>query len=215
MIAWKPKPFIFVHIPKCAGTSMEAALIPLATGYAKIEDMPWEKRDGHWLPGKHEKQHLKLREFAREYPLREYFKFSIVRNPWDRALSQIEFLRQGRTSAHIFCGQNLKENLKIYCNSTLKPGNQDLGACQLDYLLDDSGEFGMDFVGRFESLPSDFRRICAGIGAERPPDFPHLKNARRPQHYSAYYDAESAEWVRQRFARDIEYFGYTFETPVA
>jgi hypothetical protein len=29
--------------------------------------------------------------------------------------------------------------------------------------------------------------------------------------YSAYYDAESADWVRQRFAKDIEFFGYEFE----
>lgn len=215
MIAATPRPFIFIHIPKCAGTSLEAVLIPLATQQPRIEDLSEEERDRFWLPGKGEKQHLKLRDFSRQYPLREYFKFAIVRNPWDRTISQIEFLLKGRYSREMFTGANSKENIEIYCHSTERPGNQDLSACQLDYLLDDSGRVGVDYIGRFENLAADFRQICTHLGLAPPPVLPHFKNAQRPFHYSEFYDDESVEWVRRRFARDIDYFGYTFEGPPA
>jgi hypothetical protein len=33
----------------------------------------------------------------------------------------------------------------------------------------------------------------------------------KPRHYSKYYDNELREFVRARFAAEIERFGYTFE----
>ncbi len=211
MIAWKPRPFIFVHIPKCAGTSMEAALIPLATPGGRIEDLSEADRDRHWLPGQRERQHRKLLEYAAEFPLADYFKFAMVRNPWERTVSQIEFLLKGKSGKKVFIGSTAKENIEIYCNSIQRPGNQDLGACQLDYLMDGTGGVGVDFIGRFENLTKDFNQICAKLGLPQPLALPHFKNAERPEHYSEFFDDESAEWVRRRFARDIEYFGYTFE----
>ncbi len=50
------------------------------------------------------------------------------------------------------------------------------------------------------------------LGIEQPPSLPHVLNAHRPLHYSAYFDEESAGWISQRFARDIERFDYRFET---
>jgi hypothetical protein len=68
----------------------------------------------------------------------------------------------------------------------------------------------VDFVGRFESLESDFRQACRIIGLRPIPPLPHANNSHRKRHYSAYYDDESVEWIRERFAKDIDYFGYKF-----
>lgn len=66
--------FIFVHIPKTGGTSIESAL--------RIDN---SSRD---VPFKHIniEQHMKL------YDLNRFFKFSIVRDPFDITLSMYKYL---------------------------------------------------------------------------------------------------------------------------
>lgn len=87
----------------------------------------------------------------------------------------------------------------------------DLRASQVDYLLDDAGKIAVDFVGRYESLQDDFKKVCTAIGLAPAPALPHIYKSAGGAHYSTYYDEESAEWVRERFARDIAAFGYGFE----
>jgi hypothetical protein len=80
---------------------------------------------------------------------------------------------------------------------------------QLDYLVDGNGGVLVDFIGRFENLSEDLRTLAtkAGIQLER---IPHV-NVSVHRHYSSYYTSELERIVRERFARDVEYFGYDFE----
>lgn len=70
MIVEDPK-LLFVHIPRTAGSSVE-----------KFFDY---QLHGKYLP--HNAQHSTLEEYDGGYDLEDYFKFTIVRNPWDRLLS--------------------------------------------------------------------------------------------------------------------------------
>ena len=66
---------------------------------------------------------------------------------------------------------------------------------------------GADFVGRFERLESDFRRICETLGIDA--TLPSLNvSQRRP--YREYFDDESRRIVATRYRDDIETFGYEF-----
>jgi hypothetical protein len=157
-----------------------------------------------------------LRSYARHFPLENYFKFTMVRNPWDRAVSQIEYLRRSfPEAAALFSGRTFKENLRIYCQTRMMVRGHDLSACQTDYLIDDYGAIRIDFIGRFESLQNDFEKICEQIGILPAPVLEHAFNSERHEHYSSYYDQESAGWIRHRFARDIDNLGYQFDPPVA
>jgi hypothetical protein len=78
---------------------------------------------------------------------------------------------------------------------------------------DKSGKTGVDFIGRFELLATDFAKVCDCVGIVPPLALPHVFNSHRACHYSNYYDEESADWIRKRFAVDIEQFGYEFEQP--
>ena len=70
MISHKHK-FIFTHIPKTGGTSITRALNPNAGIKNKpLKEMPLKDKE-------------------------DYFKFTFVRNPWDRAVSMF-FFRQKR-----------------------------------------------------------------------------------------------------------------------
>jgi len=210
MIGWRPNPFIFVHIPKCAGASIEHALVAVATSYKKIDDVPERMRSRHFLPGKLGRQHAKLLEYN-PASKKDFCKVSFVRNPWDRAVSQIAFLSSRDKGRSVFLGNTFKKDIYIYCHSKKTVLYHDLGACQLDYLLDRNKKLDMDFVGRFENLDSDFKKMCEIIGIEKIPQLPHINPSPRHGHYSFYYDAESVEWIRKRFARDINFFGYEFE----
>jgi hypothetical protein len=210
MIAWKPYPFIFIHIPKCAGTSIEEALIPIATSRQTFAELPEVERTRHCLPGKKGLQHAKLRYYAEHFKLSDFFKFAVVRNPWDRAISQINYLRTVARSA-LFRDKSFKEQIRAYCSTRRDVWRHDLGACQVDYLLGKSGKIEVDFIGRFESLTVDFQKACRAIGISPVPALPHVFDSKRAEHYSLHYDDESVGWIRQRFARDIEVIGYEFE----
>jgi hypothetical protein len=161
------------------------------------------------LPVKGGLQHSKLRAYGRKFEINDFLKFSFVRNPWDRAVSQINYLRSV-AHAPFLQGKTFKQQVKAYCNSAARIWGHDLGACQLDFLVDDSGKVKMDFIGRFEALPEDFSSICRQIGVQPAPVLPHIFNSHRKRHYSTFYDAESADWIRCRFAKDVNYFGYKF-----
>ncbi len=67
---------------------------------------------------------------------------------------------------------------------------------------------GADFVGRFETLESDFARVCAGLGIRAA--LPR-KNTSEHGTYAGYYDAWGRDFVARRYADDIDQFGYAFE----
>jgi len=210
MISEKPRPYIFIHIPRCAGTSIERVLLPLATGAATLEELSAVERAKYMLPGGKGRQHAKLSAYAKEAELNKFFKFAIVRNPWARAVSQIEYLR-AKKKRQIFSSDDFRENLRIYCEAQDGVHGHDLGACQVDYLVDADGKMAMDFIGRFESLETDFKKICQKLGIKKPPTLPHIHASTRTKPYQKYFDKRTADWIRRRFAKDIEYFGYEFE----
>ena len=92
MISHKHK-FIFIHIPKCGGTSVEQTLL-------KNEDIP-EERILKWNLTEEEQQeyrlyykygnidvqHRKIDQYKTENE-KNYFTFTFVRNPWERFLSE-------------------------------------------------------------------------------------------------------------------------------
>jgi hypothetical protein len=78
-----------------------------------------------------------------------------------------------------------------------------LSYLSLDYKLMND----IQFI-RFENLQTDFDLLCNTVGIPRV-DLPR-KNDGNYRHYTEYYDNTTQELVAQKYAKDIEYFGYTF-----
>jgi hypothetical protein len=201
MISLK-KRFLFVHIPKTAGNSIQSVL----RDYSEDElvalrgEQDGVERFGLRNPRYKVKKHSTLAEYRAALGEAEFgslCKFTCVRNPWDRMVS-------------------------YYFTPTQKPEVWDRKKFRkiissalsvADYLqLDKSEEdpFGnVDYIVRFENLADDFRAVCVALGI-LPTTLPRYNRSNR-EHYSEYYDEELCELVRGRFAAEIERFGYTFE----
>lgn len=224
---------LFVHVPKTAGMSIEQVFLQLV-------GLTWETRGPLLLGGNDDPrrgpprlEHLTAGEYVARghltaHQFESYFKFSFVRNPWDRIVSEYKYR-----------GYPVKVDFKTYLFKHLPaPGWTD-GYChvvpQYDFLHDEGGRLLVDFVGRYETLQADFDKVCARVGIPptrlprvnrsleeaRPRSFRDLrKQVRRAiwsrerqhtfPHYTDYYDDESRELVGRLFRKDVEAFSYGF-----
>ena len=202
MISKNPQ-FIFIHVAKCAGTSLNTAL-------SKIGAKP----TGH----KH------ILSFS-QAKIEDYYTFAFVRNPWDRAVSRF-FYRQKKAI------KNPKsDRLKVYLNGTfeesllnpekytinqrakckhLKNLNKLYGSHEncIDWISNDSGKIIVDFVGRFENLEEDFLKVQSVLGISC--SLSHQNSSPRSKNYTEYYTEETKDIISNLYSRDIAAFGYKF-----
>lgn len=198
---------IFVHIPKTGGTSIEDVIWPGERAEADlwmgfVRPM-WNKYQTGGL------QHLlasQIREEVGAETFDSYFRFAVVRNPWDKAVSQFLFMRK-REDLRAFAGMRKRDNLAKYL-SLIRKKEHVQWAPQMRFLLDGNGEQIVDHVARFERLEAEcraiFRRLDIG-----PAELPHRKKTERAP-YQDYYNAETREMVADMYKDDIALLGYAF-----
>ncbi len=200
------KPFddyecIFVHIPKAAGVSVARSLFGnLGAGHLRIAALQMAfSRD----------------EFER------YFKFTFVRNPWDRVCSAYHFLQRGGMTRgdRAWAAANLAglDTFERFVHEWLTPGNlrryvhflpQTFFLC-----LPGSSRLLVDFVGYFENLEADFRAIAhkLSIDAARALRRDNQQPSGQRRHYTELYTDAMRDIVAEVYRRDIEMLGYTFD----
>lgn len=139
-------------------------------------------------------------EWHRDDPVvRTYFKFSVVRNPWDRLISGWRY-----------CYPDGAVSLKQLLRNLPQSGHdfRHVTRPQAAILVDDDGRLVVDYLMRFEELEAGYRRVCRLLQMPTP-GLPSL-NKTRHDHYRDYYDDESRHLVERAFALDIAMFGYKF-----
>ena len=190
MISSKHK-CIFVHCHKCAGEAIEMSIFGKADRNYRGD--PYEGSP---------QKHFSVDQYIKKYGesiWESYFTFSFVRNPWDRVISWISYRDKRR---NLYGGQINPAIIKKEVNSEFFSKNSYYNLLSLD------GDFGIDFIGKFENLQEDFNTVCIKIGI--PPQELPRKNKTKHRHYTEYYDDETREIVAKKYAKDIEYFGYKF-----
>ncbi len=196
---------IFIHIPKTAGTSIENVLFK-----------PKNKRASNDLwggPNQYQSgalQHLMSSNIIKAIGMdvfNQYFTFSFSRNPWDKIVSQYHFTVQRRKDLQHKIGINENSSFKEYINKLFSVDVYIQWEQQYKFLYID-GKCVVDFIGKFENLQQDFDIVCDKIGMSRQ-QLPH-KNKSKHKHYTEYYDDETRQIVAEKYAKDIECFGYKF-----
>ncbi len=211
MLISESKKFLFVHIQKTAGRSFEAVL---------KDNIP----DLKSLPGTHDHAAWVKDDLGDIWD--ELYKVAFVRNPWDRLVSWYAmFQRKGNTTwykrvtglgnynkirQYVLDNTNSFDEFIYKCTDIIEDsdGKKSFLYNQLDYVSDAEGEVMVDYIGRFENIVEDtgvvFKKLCIE-GAS----LPH-KNISEHRNYRTYYTDETRDIVAERYARDIEYFGYEF-----
>jgi hypothetical protein len=211
--------FIFVHIPKCGGTSVELALLKNEGvnigNYSKrhLGELSEEYRQKYRLGYDYEGisvQHRHIDQYKDEKE-KKYFTFSFVRNPWDKLVSEYFYIR--KFLPYSKCNEtefNLK--YKTFEEFVRKAGmvcawprHEDP---QINFILNYDRNKLVEFVGKCEDMKRDFDYVCDKIGIP-PINLPH-RNKTKHKHYTEYYDDETRQIVAEKYDKDIEYFGYEF-----
>ena len=196
------KRFLFVHIPKTAGNSIQSVLREYSEDelVALRSEQDGVERFGLRNPKYKIKKHSTLADYQAalgEVRFAELYKFTCLRNPWDRMVSYY-FTPTQNTAAW-----DRKKFRKVIVKA--------LPVADYLWLKErDNDPFeNVNYVMRFENLADDFRSVCQALDI-LPTTLPQYNRSNR-EHYSRYYDDELRELVRARFAGEIEQFGYTFE----
>ena len=181
--------FIFIHINKTAGISIQKAL-----------EMPQQLHVLSW--------HLYKKVNRERWD--DCFKFAFVRNPFDRAVSDYHYrcktnqhnLRDNPLSFSEWVEKTFVECDPFYHNMrfTFMP--------QLDWLTAPNGKLLVDFIGRFESINDDFSSVCEKIGVEN-----RLKHENKSirEDFRSYYDNHTFEIISNWYKKDLDFFNYNFD----
>lgn len=151
--------------------------------------------------------HMTASDLIQQTSLEEFkskFSFAFVRNPWDWELSHYKYiLRKPRHENHDEVKRMgaFSEYVRWRCDQRFR--------LQRSFLIHD-GQRVVDFVGRFESLDTDFAKIARRLDIS--PKLKQLNRTRRTI-YQEHYDAKTVDLIAQTFRADIEDFGYEFERP--
>ena len=198
--------FIFIRNPACANRSISKALEPFSFEY--------EKKGFGFKHCTYMKQKSSDIFNVSEIFGDDFFVFSGVRNPWERAYNlfegqrimnvvEKEFTNRLDRSVTDWNAKNktINDNLKNLTDDALLMLNQK------DYRV------GVDFVYRFENLQNDFDYICdrLKINTRLPSKEESYSGIDfKDESYREHFDKESIDIISKINIDDIKEYGYEF-----
>jgi hypothetical protein len=201
------KKFIFFAVPK-TGTH---ALRELLRAHKGPDD--WEQQvlfGEQCLPipeiAKIQHGHISARQispYLEESVWKNYLKFAIVRNPFDRFISICFFLNRKNP---LF----LDTPLQWMKSAIQAPRFRERVLVKPQYLqlIDTQGNILMDYVGRYELLQASVDEICDRLQIKATPL--QKRNASEHKEYREYYDDELKSAVETFYQEDLIRFKYSY-----
>lgn len=196
--------FLFIHIPKTAGNSIQRALLPYSED-RMVTLAPYQDGIDRFeirSPRLDVHKHSTLAEYRAKLSDQEYadlFVFHVIRNPWDRCVSHFFSPHRGPV--------DWSENLFAeFIEQVVRPAEMYVASGP-----DDANPFGnAHAVIRFEHLEEEFLDVCRKISLP-PMTLPHANKSGHID-YRVYFKSDRLiEAVARKFTAEIEQFGYGFD----
>ena len=203
---------IYVHITKCAGTSIDRILLGK-------EFRSWDRTR------KIHKQHASASQIKKYYTNEEqwnnYFKFTIVRNPFDRNVSAYNAVCKKQ---YCLKPSNFRDKLLfkefVYRRGIFKDllnpylithkNSQALHFKTYNYYLFENNKLLVDYVGKFENLAKEWDTICEKLKINLTLSHLNKSPKTKNKHYREYYNNETKDIISKIFKKDLETFRYEF-----
>lgn len=189
---------IFIHIPKTAGNAI-------------IKSLYGAPATGH--------------DFAMRYlkydagKFNSYYKFAVVRNPWDRLVSSFFYLKQGGVG---FFDKDFSDKYLSKTNSfdcfldrladDLEYREKILSwvhfVPQMKFICDPSDNILVDEVFKIENIDEFFVDLKTKLGKQN--SFLTRHNDSKRDDYKFYYNSKGMEVVKNIYMQDVNILGYEF-----
>lgn len=224
---------IFIHIPKNAGKSVEAAFLgpggPVSGKRSRLNAacklllrltasaIPRRDLLGS-LDYTFAAQHMTFREmtdygFVSEHTCSGYRSFAVIRNPFDRAVSSVfhHFASDLSSGARrIDDPESFTRALQDWLHSTPRDHNQIAHKrSQSDFLSLDGRSLSVDELIRYEHLGKEIATFCDRNG------LPAVKigwsgRNERSRDYRDYFTPEARGLLKTRYGEDLDLLGYAY-----
>ena len=221
--------FIYVHIPKSAGTFVKHYLL------SKIESDYEHNQNQQDYDYKYNVTcERAISAIAREVPnYKDYYKFTVVRNPFDRVVSMFSYL--GGWKFDYFVENNIDSPMMPYVQEFHKYYMSDDFDGFIDYAYKDQaikkfhagyyenyvdrisieGNIAIDKFYKMENINGCLLDLQHHFKFDTPFGFNDWrKNSsseyKKKDKYRDYYSTYSKDFIERHFIRDLEYFGYGF-----
>lgn len=218
--------FIFVHVPKAAGTSV-TNLLGQYTNYCDLEiggtdfgekiQNAYRQRFGL---SKHSSAR-DIRNTVGHVQWSKLYSFSFVRNPFTRTLSTFQFLRNWEGLPQDFKSVVMAfRGFEDYLMSDWwanAPGPDDIFRPQLHWLrtTPSSTELLVDYVGKTETIAKDLAHVAQAIGLPKQESLltaiPRLNESRNTAPVA--WSMPMVSRIAERYRQDFEAFSYPVAPP--
>lgn len=206
---------IHVHIPKSAGTTIMVPMMGdrediVRKGIANYEYLFGNEiyKGGMGRP----LQHMTIKEIMTRVDddiFNSYFKFSVVRNPWDRMVSEFFWQKQHSLANPVtlddFLESFLTERSKEEYNTMDSDDSHRIPAYNFLHV---DGNLSVDKVFRYENIERDIKEISDMFGIEMKERW--NSSPRGKMSYRFFYNDFTRDLVEWHFEKDIETWDYEF-----
>ncbi len=221
--------FVFIHIPKAAGTTVTRTLSQL-TRYRdqEIGGTPMgEATQKYYMTRfgirKHSRAETAMNVMGQEV-YTNYFSFAFVRNPYTRLASAYYFLKSWVGLPQEYRSQldqypDFESFLRSDLWTSLSPGRgpDAIFQPQVNWIFSRANEPQplVDFVGKTERLAVDFKIILERIGFNSDMQDESRSNSSPRYALPIKWDLEVVRRIQREYIRDFEAFDYSLEPPTA
>ena len=186
---------IFVHITKNAGTSIAKAfnMNPI-TANTDIKK--------HYTASQ-------IYDLVGSNIYNDAYKFSVVRNPWDRMLSYFFFRKRTMKKEFLQNDFSFEDWLLYLDTNNLLGGNYQLGRSQFDWLSINNTSIELNKIIKFETLEQEVKVVANTIGIKLN-ELEKINSNSQQVDYKNYYNTTTKNIISKYYQKDIDVFKYCF-----